>query len=220
MNAYVDFLNSLNNIGTLDLSAVERWWVDRVREFFASKPFKLRFDPSKSLRATVNELLDQARKRQRASSGATYVGTVLQHLVGAKLDIVLGGIKHHGASTADQSTGRSSDFFAGDVAVHVTTAPSEALLRKCEENLGHSLRPLIVTTPEGVVLAQGLAEQFDLRHRIDVLDIEQFLASNFYEHGQFEPDGRRLAAERLVAKYNEIVDKCETDPGLRIAVAN
>ena len=164
-------------------------------------------------------MLEQAHKRQRASAGTTYVGTVLKHLVGAKLDLVLGGIKRHGASTADLSNGRSSDFSAGDVAIHVTAAPSETLLRKCEENLGRSLRPLIVTTPDGVAVALGLAKQFNLRQRIDVLDIEQFLASNFYEHGRFDPQGRRLAAVRLVAKYNEIVDTCETDPGLRIAVA-
>ena len=219
MTAYVDFLNRLDDAGLADLTAIERWWVDRVHEFFASKPFRLRFDTSKSLRAIIGELLEQAQKRQSGSAGATDVGTVLQHLVGAKLDIVLKGVKHHGASTADLSTGRGSDFLVGDVAVHVTAAPSEALLQKCQENLDGSLRPLIVTTPKRIGLAEGLAEQFNLSERIDVLDIEQFLTCNVYEHGRFGPQGRRLAAERLIAKYNEIVAKCETDPGLRIELA-
>lgn len=220
MNAYVEFLNSLNDAETEDLAAIERWWIDRVLSFFASRPFRLRLDSSKSPIVIVSELLEQARKRQRDSEGATYVGTVLQHLVGAKLDIVLGGIKHHGASTADQSTGRESDFLAGDVAIHVTSAPSEALLRKCEENLGSSLRVIIVTTPDRVALARGLVEQFDVLQRVDVLDIEQFLTSNLYEHGRFDPAGRRRAVENLIAKYNEIVTKHETDPGLRIELAN
>lgn len=220
MNSYVDFLNSLSDEETEDLGAVERWWIDRVLNFFASRPFKLRLDSSKSPRVIVSDLLEQARKRQRDSAGATYVGTVLQHLVGAKLDIVLSGIKHYGASAADQSTGRESDFLAGDVAIHVTSAPGEALLRKCEENLGSSLRVIIVTTPDRVALAQGLAEQFNVLQRVDVLDIEQFLASNLYEHGRFDPAGRRTAVEHLIAKYNEIVTKHETDPGLRIELAN
>lgn len=220
MNSYVDFLNSLSEEETEDLAAVERWWIDRVLSFLASKPFRLRLDSSKSPRVIVSELLEQARKRQRDSAGATYVGTVLQHLVGAKLDIVLSGIRHHGASTADQSTGRESDFLAGDVAIHVTSAPSEALLRKCEENLASSLRVIIVTTPDKVVLARGLAEQFNVMLRVDVLDIEQFLASNLYEHGRFDPQGRRSAVERLIEKYNEIVTTHETDPGLRIELSN
>ena len=220
MNSYVDFLNSFSDEETQDLAAVERWWIDRVLSFFASRPFRLRLDSSKSPRVIVSDLLDQARKRQRDSAGATYVGTVLQHLVRAKLDIVLNGIKHHGTSTADQSTGRESDFLAGNVAIHVTSAPSEALLRKCEQNPGGSLRVIIVTTPDRVALALGLAEQLNVLQRIDVLDIEQFLVSNLYEHGRFAPQGRRSAVERLIAKYNEIVTEHETDPGLRIELVN
>ncbi|WP_409014985.1 DUF4928 family protein [Dyadobacter sp. CY345] len=35
----------------------------------------------------------------------------------------------------DQENGRTGDFDIGDVTIHVTTRPSEALLYKCRENL-------------------------------------------------------------------------------------
>jgi hypothetical protein len=43
----------------------------------------------------------------------TYVGAILQHLVGAKLDVVLGNgkITHHGFSVADQPSERKGDFY-------------------------------------------------------------------------------------------------------------
>lgn len=218
MRAYVAFLNGLAAKGLADLDAIENWWVGRVRLFFSGKPFVLRFDASKSLRAMVRDLLDQADKRQREGSGTMYVGIVMQHLVGAKLDIVLGGVTHHGASVADHSSGRDADFLMGDVAIHVTTTPGEALIRKCASNLSSGLRPLIVTTGQGAVVAQGLAQQASIADRIDVLEAEQFLAGNLYEHGRFELAGRRETAERLLSKYNEIVGEYETDPSLQITL--
>ena len=216
MRDYVAFLNALSEDAIIDLPAIENWWIERIREFWDAQPFRLRFDTSKSLRAIFRELLQQVKKRQQQTPGATYVGTVIQHLVGAKLDIVLGGITHHGASVADQGTGREADFLVGDVAIHVTTAPGEALIRKCERNLANSIKPLVVTTAEGLVVAQGLALQAGVADRIDVLDIEQFLTCNLYEHGRFDSSGRRETARDLVAHYNRLVSAHEREPGLHI----
>jgi hypothetical protein len=216
MRACVELLNALHAEKLADLKAIEAWWIERVRAFFQGKPFILRFDSSKSLRSILRDLLDQADKRQRAATGTMYVGIVMQHLVGAKLDLVCGKVTHHGASVADEGSGRDADFLMGDVAIHVTTATGEALIRKCKRNLDSSLRPLIVTTTKGLSAAQVFAEQAGIADRIDVLDAEQFLASNLYEHGRFELKGRRETAERLIAKYNEIVDACEGDPSLLI----
>lgn len=216
MQKYVRFLNSVADAGSVDLREVECWWIEEVKKYFAGKPFVLRFDSSKSLRAMIRDLLDQAQRRQSQGSGTMFLGTVMQHLVGAKLDLVLGGIEHHGASVADEGSGRDCDFPMGDVAIHVTTSPSEALIRKCGRNLNNSLRPLILTTEPGATLAKGLAKNAGLEDRIDVLDVEQFLASNLYEHGRFESAGRRESAEAILNRYNEVVEKHETDPSLRI----
>lgn len=219
MRAYAELLNLLNIEGLADLENIEGWWVDRVRAYFAAKPFILRLDPSKSLQAIIEDVLDQAEKRQAENPGSTFAGTVLQHLVGAKLDLAHGGgIEHRGASVADEAGGLVADFLVGDVAIHVTSAPGEAVVRKCSRNLESGLRPVIVTTRAGAPLATGLAEQLGIGDRVDVFQVEQLIAGNLYELGEFAQTGRRTSAEQLVARYNEIVDSCETDPSLRITV--
>ena len=39
MREYVAFLNGLAAGGTVDLDAVEAFWIERVHEFFSAKPF-------------------------------------------------------------------------------------------------------------------------------------------------------------------------------------
>jgi uncharacterized protein DUF4928 len=65
-------------------------------------------------------------------------------------------------------------------------------------------------------VAEGLAANVGLADRIDVFEIEQFVALNLYELGQFGLDGRRTAVTDLVERYNEIVENVETDPSLKI----
>ena len=220
MRKYVAFLNDLHANGELHLETVERWWADRVRDFFSAKPFVLRFDASKSLRSVIRDLLLQAQKRQEQDNGVTFVGTMLQHLVGAKLNLILDSpIQHHGANVADDVSGREGDFIIEDVAIHVTTSPSEALIRKCRRNLENGLKAIIITTHKGALIAEGLAEQAEIAERLDVFEVEQFLAGNLYEIGKFGPTGRRTTAEQLIFEYNSIVESCETDPSLRIDIS-
>lgn len=220
MRKYVAFLNDLHTESPIDFEWIEAWWIERVREFFSGKPFVLRFDASKSLRAVIRDLLSQAEKRQAQAKGSTFVGTMLQHLVGAKLNLLLNSpLQHHGANVADDVSGRKADFIVEDVAIHVTTSPFEALIRKCRRNLDNGMKAVIITTYRGALLAEGLAEQADMADRIDVFEVEQFLAGNLYEIGKFAQAGRRTTAEQLISEYNAIVDKCETDPALRINFA-
>lgn len=220
MRKYVAFLNELHVAGPIDFDQVEAWWIERVRDFFSGKPFVLRFDASKSLRAVIRDLLSQAEKRQSQANGSTFVGTMLQHLVGAKLNLLLNSpLHHHGANVADDVSGRAGDFIVEDVAIHVTTAPSEALIRKCRRNLDNGMKPIIITTYRGAILAEGLAEQNDMGDRLDVFEAEQFIAGNIYEIGKFAQIGRRTTAEQLIFEYNSIIDECETDPSLKIDIA-
>ena len=219
MRKYVQFLNRLYKAGQVDLDAIEEWWVDQVRRFFAGKPFVLNVDPSKSVRAVLQDLLAQAEKRQEDQPGTTYTGTVLQHLVGAKLDLLLeGGVNHHGASVADEVSERPADFVVGDTAIHVTTTPGEGVIRKCAGNLANGLRPLLVTLQRGVPVAEALAEQQSIRERLDVFDAGQFIAGNLYERARFKHERLRASAEQLIDRYNKIVSGCETDPSLRVEV--
>jgi len=78
-----------------------------------------------------------AFNRQKEMPGMMVAGAVMQHLVGAKLEImsVDVSIEHRGFSVADSPGGHKGDFLVHDAAIHVTTAPTEALIRKCQDNL-------------------------------------------------------------------------------------
>lgn len=218
MREYVAFLNGLAQKGKVDLGAVEAFWIERVHDFFAGKPFKIKLDASRSLRTVVRDVIGQAVERQRNTPGMYYAGAVLQHLVGAKLDCALGKghLEHNSFSTADAPRARSGDFFLGDVAIHVTTSPGEAVIEKCRDNLNDGHRPILVTLQEGVTVAEGLAGNVGIADRIDVFEVEQFVALNLYELGKFGAEGRRTAVSELVDRYNEIVEEFETDPSLKI----
>jgi hypothetical protein len=218
MRAYVAFLNGLSPQGKVDLDAVESFWIDRVREFFAGKPFKIKLDASRSLRTVVRDVIAQAVDRQKTTPGMYYGGAVLQHLVGAKLDCALGKghVDHNSFSTADAPGARVGDFLIGDVAIHVTTSPGEAVIRKCGDNLNDGYRPILVTLQRGLTVAEGLAGNIGVADRIDIFEIEQFVALNLYELGKFGAEGRKTAVTDLVNRYNEIVEEFETDPSLKI----
>ena len=222
MVAYVAFLNRLNERGMIDFQEIEQFWIAKVCEYFASKPFVIRLDPSKSLRAVVADLLSQAQQRQGETPGSTYTGALMQHLVGAKLNLLLPEqeIEHHGFSVADSSSERYGDFLLGDVVIHVTTSPTEALVRKCEDNLGAGLRPIIVTNQMGIAGAELLATNVGVKERIDLFEVEQFISMNVYEFSKFaRADERRVTVAQLAEQYNKIVDECETDPSLKIVLS-
>jgi hypothetical protein len=220
MRAYLKLLNTLYDDGLLDFVAIENWWIARVKAYFASRPFRLKVDPSKSLRSIVAELIEAAFARQRECPGMMVAGAVMQHLVGAKLEIALpeADIEHQGFAVADAPGKRKGDFFVGDTAIHVTTAPTEALIRKCCDNLNENLRPLIITTESGAGGAGALAKNADVGDRIDILEVEQFVATNVYEWSKFQHAQRPLSVRELVETYNSIIEKSETDPSLKISM--
>jgi hypothetical protein len=218
MRECVAFLNGLNKRGKLDFDAIDKFWIERVHEFFSAKPFKMKVDASRGLRTAVGDLIAQAADRQKTAMGVQYTGAVLQHLVGAKLDCVLGkgSVAHNSFSTADEPSDRAGDFLIGDVVIHVTTSPNEKMIADCGRNLDDGYRPILVTMQRGLTAAEVLAGNAGLSNRIDIFEIEQFVALNLYELGKFAADGRRAAVAEIVERYNEIVDKYETDPSLKI----
>lgn len=218
MYLYVSFLNQLFNEKLADLQEIEKWWVERVQDFFLRKPFRLKFDASKGLQAVIQDLLQQAKKRQQQANGMMYQGAMLQHLVGAKLELALPGLKiqHNGSSVADAVSERSGDFILDDTIIHITTMPSEALLRKCVTNLQSGKRPIIITLGDGVATAKGLASNINLSGRVDIMDAEQFIAANLHELSLFNASERLPTIEKLIEVYNRVIEENETDHSLKI----
>lgn len=190
------------------------------RRDYVKKEIAFNFDTGKSLRANIEDLLQQAQEVQANAGGTNYVGAMLQHLVGAKLDLVLGvgKLKHHRFSVADHSTVRKGDFQVEAVAIHVTTHPSEALARKCVDNLRAGLKPIILSIGEGVPGAAFLLKNSELADRVDVLDAAQFLTANVYERSLFKAAECKVTLGKLLTRYNEIVAACETDPTLVVRI--
>ena len=218
MIKYVDFLNAWNEEEAVDFDAIEEFWAEEVREYFRNQPFVLTADASKTIGANLNDLFEQAKKRQRQNPGTQYLGTVLQHLVAAKLSLVMpeGSFDIHGASVADAPTERSGDFVIDNSIIHCTTMPGAQLIEKCKTNFRAGCRPIIITVFERVHTALNLAEDSGLGGRIEVWDIQQFLSANIYEHSRFQDGERNHTLSGIIQAYNKIVLKMESDPSLRI----
>lgn len=218
MIKYLDFLNSWHEEESIDLAQVEEFWAEQVREYFRNQPFVLTADTSKTIGANLDELFEQARNRQRQNPGTQYLGTILQHLVAAKLSIVLpeGSFEIHGASVADGPTDRNGDFVINNTIIHCTTMPGALLIEKCKTNLRSGCHPVIITIFDRVHTALNLAEDAGLAGRVEVWDVQQFLSANVYEHSFFDTTRRNAALTDIINRYNNIVLTVETDPSLRI----
>lgn len=218
MIKYVDFLNAWNAVEPVDFSVIEEFWAEQVREYFRNQPFVLTADTSKTIGANLDELFEQARKRQKQNPGTQYLGTVLQHLIAAKLCLIMpeNSFEIHGASVADDPTDRNGDFVIGSTVIHCTTMPGALLIEKCRANLRVGCHPVIITIFERVHTALNLAEDAGLAGRVEVWDIQQFLSANVYEHSFFDESKRNSMLSGIINQYNNIVLKTETDPSLRI----
>lgn len=223
MVALVDYMNRRHDAGDLDLDALQGFWVARAKEYFATTPIPMKMDPALSIRAVLRGLIAQAEVRQRTMPGVMIVGAVMQHMVGAALELRREGagyeVKHHGSNQND-AKGRGGDFDLGDTIIHVTNAPSAALMAKCRANIEAGRRPVIISNTKQLIAAEVLAETEDLAGRIEFVDFEQFVAAKLYDRGQFESRQVRQAVAGLVARYNDIVATVEPTPGLLVEVVS
>lgn len=218
MEEYVDFLNGLAP-AEFEINTIEEFWIQRVHNFFASSPFKLKINSSSSVQFVFEDLIKQAYSKQRSGGGTMYAGAMIQHLVGAMLTCVTSPdikINIYAFSTADNPTGRPGDFFTGNSAIHVTTAPTEALINYCQENHESGMRPIIITVENKTSVARSLAENSKIDDKIDVFSVQQFLAVNVHQISMFSDKYKKEAILKIISAYNSIIEEFETDPSLKI----
>lgn len=176
------------------------------------------FHSGSSVQQIVRDLISQADARQTEAGGTMVTGTVLQHLVAAKLEVALGerlAATQYGAKTSDVQ-GRGGDFVLGDTVIHVSTAPGYPLLSRCGENVAAGLRPIIVTTEDEVKVAVKLAKRRGLEERVEVYAVEQFVSVNANKLGLFAVASVSSTLRAIIDRYNAIIEAYETDPSLRI----
>ena len=218
MERYIKYLNEWHKKESIDFDEVEQFWAEQVKEYFRNQPFTLSTDTSRTIAASLDELFEQARKRQKQNPGTQYLGMVLQHLVAAKLSMILpeDKFKIHGVSVADSPTERGGDFAINNTIIHCTTAPNEPLIQKCKANIRSGCLPVIITIFDRVKNACDLAIDADISGRVEVWDIQQFLSTNINEHGLFDEQLRTAKLADILEKYNLIIEENETDPSLKI----
>lgn len=173
------------------------------------------FKASESIAAYISQLLD-------AHQGNP--GAVLQHLVGAKLELRFAGrpvaIEHHSSATADAQTGRLGDFEIGSTVFHVTKRANDDHYRKAMQNADNG-RKVYLLAPDSVLQAvKAYAEQFEtgFSKKVDIFSIEQFVAQNLDELAVFDRSEALRQLHRLLEKYNELIESYEHDRSLKVII--
>lgn len=213
---YMHFLNDLHNkIGPYDLSIVILYWVKAVRSYLEREPIQVKLNGRATSDNHITAILHAAKDREKNFAGETIVGTVLQHLVGAVLELTGSPVVHSHSNKADVQYARNGDFDFTDSVWHVTSAPSEGLIQKCGQNIKGGWDPIILTIDSKVQAAVGLLENASLDERVQVLSAQQFL-SGYLSIEDTRSDTNKIGINDLINKYNEIIELYEKDLSRRI----
>jgi hypothetical protein len=173
------------------------------------------FTASESIASYISQLLDAHK---------TNPGAVLQHIVGAKLEIRFSGqsvaIQHNSSATADAQTGRLGDFEIGSTVFHVTKRATDDHYRKAKRNAENG-RKVYMLVPDHVLRGiKDFAEDFEqgFTKKVDVFSIEQFVAQNLDELAVFDKNRALQQLRLLLEKYNVLIETYEHDQSLKIII--
>lgn len=198
-------------IGSLQASMVERIQAD----FFDRQRLRIEYRRHEPTSAVIRQLLDAASR-----CGGNAAGAVAQHVVGAALCLHYPdlSIDNHSYTTADEQTGRIGDFVVNDAAFHVTTAPGEALLRKCAQNLALDVLPIVLTLRDRIAAGEGLAGNLGIADLVSVRDVVEFVADAVDVPAQHQRHQMAARLRDLLDTYNTRVAAAETDPSLQVEI--
>ncbi|EGT4350775.1 DUF4928 domain-containing protein [Cronobacter sakazakii] len=218
--AFRDVLNNtqVNGNEPVDTALIsnqlEAFFTQCVRlDYFDKQRITLDLDYNKPVASVVGDILKAAAERSDKPTGA-----VLQHLIGAKLQLRFPSIKigSDRANAADLHTDREGDFQVGTTAFHVTTAPMEKLISRCVENKRAGYRPVILTLESKVVAARQMADNVGMSDQIAVQAAETFIGTNIEEIAVYDGDKIREGLARLIRTYNTRINTIEIDKSLMI----
>ena len=125
-------------------------------------------------------------------------------------------IEIHGASDADDQTGRAGDFIIDDTAIHCTTAPANLLIEKCRSNIEHGLIRSLSPFPIVSRRLEIFSKDAGIGGRVEVWDLQQFPIDQCVRARFFNSSTRKNVLSELIDNYNGIIDEFETDPSLHI----
>lgn len=218
--AFRDVLNSTHALVSepidekLISNQLEAFFTQCVRlDYFDKQRITVELDYSKPVSSVVSDILKAAAERSDKPTGA-----VLQHLIGAKLQLRFPGVQigNDRANAADLHTDREGDFQVGTTAFHVTTAPMEKLISRCAENKRAGYRPVILTLESKVIAARQMADNVGMSEQIAVQAAETFIGNNIEEIAIYDGDKIREGLARLIRTYNARINAIEIDKSLMI----
>lgn len=184
--------------------------VSLAKDWLARKSMTLDIDQHDAPTRWVQTIVETARRR----SG----GVVEQHLVGAKLQrrFLSRSIPNYPAHAGDQQTARTGDFEIARLVYHVTAAPSRAVIQKCVANVKSGRHPILLVPSDQQQTAKVLAREDGIDHRITIMAIEDFLATNIIELATDEEKDFYDVLSEIIAIYNRRLAEVETDLSLQI----
>jgi hypothetical protein len=182
-------------------------------DYFDKQRITVDLDYNKPVASVVSDILKASAERSDKPTGA-----VLQHLIGAKLQLRFPNVKigSDRANAADLHTDREGDFQVGTTAFHVTTAPMEKLISRCVENKRAGYRPVILTLESKVIAARQMADNVGMSEQIAVQAAETFIGNNIEEIAIYDGDKIREGLARLIRTYNVRINTIEIDKSLMI----
>jgi hypothetical protein len=194
------------------LAQLQELLVEKVREFHNRQRLTFIYDPSKTTRKIINELLMKAKETGKE-------GPVAQYLVGAKLQLRFPDLKigNESYSTADDQLGRPGDFLIGATVFHVTVAPMPPLFDKCKKNIDEGFRVYLLVPEKSLSGARYDAEA-KIEEQIAVESIETFISQNVEELSYFSKEQLANELYQLLSVYNTRVDSIEIDKSLLIEI--
>jgi len=199
----------------VDLShRLELFFTDCVRkDYFDKQRIDVEISADKPIALVIKDILEVVAERSDNPSGS-----VLQHLVGAKLQLRFPGEKigvDH-ANAADLQTGRAGDFQIGDTAFHVTVAPMEHLIERCKENLRDGFRPIILTVDRRLQAAQQMLDIAGIGSSAIAQSVENFIGTNIEEISGYRKNIISCELAHFIRLYNCRIDDAEIDKSLMI----
>lgn len=213
-------LNAINELSDMSAeqrvetaNALQEWFAGRAKEYLDRNPIQPEVDLRKPLTVFVRDLLNAGIQRDRS-------GAVAQHLVGAKLALRHGpdGIEvgNFPFQAADAHTGRRGDFQINSGVFHVTMAPSEDVVLKCQDDLRGGALPVLLVPKESVGSAERFLQAKGLLDRVFLVSIETFVAQNITELSQCDKSKLREEVEELIDEYNRRVVAAESDMSILV----
>lgn len=213
--------NSLNSIGT-DFDrlsqTLEAFFVEKAKvDYFDRQRLKVAIDPGKPISQTIRDILTASQERTDKPTGV-----VLQHLVGAKLELRFPtlDVGRDQANAGDSQTGRQGDFQLGTTAFHVTVAPMEKLMDRCFENIRQGYRPIVLVPENRLAGARQMADLNGLGELVSIVEAETFIGTNIEEIAEYTTDRIHGGLANLIRRYNQRIEDAEPDKSLRIDEPN